>query len=399
MHGQRRARSRRSGRGRTAGPSAARRAPAGTRSAPRRTRAGSNTFHHARCRRRRGLRRRASASRSTSVRRAPPPRTPRRARGEQPRRDRHRRGEAQRARRRSADRRAGRGPTNGGWGTPSGVSRHPAPTTERRSRRAPTAPARDPPCPQRPQDSCMLRRIVLARAIAPLLAVAALAGCGSSATLPPAAVPAARRRSPSGPPGASCRSPGEPSRPAAGQRPRSTAAAPSPSSHPRERVLEVHDAATRERDRPRARRRRPDARRRRPRRASTSRHHRRRAAGLRAAPAAAPDPPAPGPRQPVRHRRPTRSTSACGSRPTATNRLVELADGARPHRLRSFPSVRQPDSSPSTRHRVYVTGRADGVLQILDARDTGRQGREQRGGDEQPARRVALEVERPLTAW
>jgi DNA-binding beta-propeller fold protein YncE len=57
---------------------------------------------------------------------------------------------------------------------------------------------------------------------------------------------------------------------------------------------------------------------------------------------------------------------------TATNRLVELADGARPHRLRSFPAVRQPDSVAvdPERGRVYVTGRADGVLQIVAARDT-----------------------------
>jgi DNA-binding beta-propeller fold protein YncE len=56
---------------------------------------------------------------------------------------------------------------------------------------------------------------------------------------------------------------------------------------------------------------------------------------------------------------------------TATNRLVELADGARPHRLRSFPAVRQPDTVAvdPEHHRVYVTGRADGVLQIVDARD------------------------------
>jgi DNA-binding beta-propeller fold protein YncE len=56
---------------------------------------------------------------------------------------------------------------------------------------------------------------------------------------------------------------------------------------------------------------------------------------------------------------------------TKTNRLVELADGARPHRLRAFPAVRQPDTVAvdPERHRVYVTGRADGVLQIVDARD------------------------------
>jgi DNA-binding beta-propeller fold protein YncE len=56
---------------------------------------------------------------------------------------------------------------------------------------------------------------------------------------------------------------------------------------------------------------------------------------------------------------------------TKTNRLVELADGARPHRLRSFPAVRQPNTVTvdPRRHRVYVTGRADRVLQIVDARD------------------------------
>ena len=58
---------------------------------------------------------------------------------------------------------------------------------------------------------------------------------------------------------------------------------------------------------------------------------------------------------------------------TKTNRLVELADGARPHRLQSFPSVRQPDAVAVEGHRVYVTGRAEGGLQILYARETGRQ--------------------------
>lgn len=56
---------------------------------------------------------------------------------------------------------------------------------------------------------------------------------------------------------------------------------------------------------------------------------------------------------------------------TKTNRLVELADGARPHRLRSFPAVRQPNVvtvDPGSDH-VYVTGSADRVLQIVDARD------------------------------
>jgi len=53
---------------------------------------------------------------------------------------------------------------------------------------------------------------------------------------------------------------------------------------------------------------------------------------------------------------------------TRTNRLVELADGARPHRLRSFPSVRQPNTVTVRGDRVYVTGHADRVLQIVDAR-------------------------------
>jgi DNA-binding beta-propeller fold protein YncE len=57
---------------------------------------------------------------------------------------------------------------------------------------------------------------------------------------------------------------------------------------------------------------------------------------------------------------------------TRTNRLVELADGPRPHRLETFPAVRQPDAVAvdPVRHRVYVTGRADGVVQIVDARGT-----------------------------
>lgn len=57
---------------------------------------------------------------------------------------------------------------------------------------------------------------------------------------------------------------------------------------------------------------------------------------------------------------------------TATNEIVELAAGARPHVLARFPSVRQPDTvavDPAAGH-VYVTGRADRVLQILAAADT-----------------------------
>jgi DNA-binding beta-propeller fold protein YncE len=53
---------------------------------------------------------------------------------------------------------------------------------------------------------------------------------------------------------------------------------------------------------------------------------------------------------------------------TATNRLVELADGARPHRLSVLPAVRQPDAVAVRDGRVYVSGRGDGVLQIVDGR-------------------------------
>jgi hypothetical protein len=51
---------------------------------------------------------------------------------------------------------------------------------------------------------------------------------------------------------------------------------------------------------------------------------------------------------------------------TATNRLLELADGARPHRLSDLAAVRQPDAVAVRGGRVYVSGRADGVLQIVD---------------------------------
>ena len=53
---------------------------------------------------------------------------------------------------------------------------------------------------------------------------------------------------------------------------------------------------------------------------------------------------------------------------TATNELVELSAGARPRVLRRFPAVRQPNSvavEPRS-GRVVVTGKADGVLQLLD---------------------------------
>jgi DNA-binding beta-propeller fold protein YncE len=54
---------------------------------------------------------------------------------------------------------------------------------------------------------------------------------------------------------------------------------------------------------------------------------------------------------------------------TASNQLVELATSARPHRLAVHATVRQPDSvavEPGT-GRVYVTG-ADGTVQLLDPR-------------------------------
>jgi DNA-binding beta-propeller fold protein YncE len=55
---------------------------------------------------------------------------------------------------------------------------------------------------------------------------------------------------------------------------------------------------------------------------------------------------------------------------THANEVVELAAGARPHLLRTFPAVRQPDAvavDPAS-GRVFVTGKADGVLQLLDPR-------------------------------
>ena len=57
---------------------------------------------------------------------------------------------------------------------------------------------------------------------------------------------------------------------------------------------------------------------------------------------------------------------------TATNELVELSGGARPRPLRTLPAVRQPNTvavDPRT-GRVYVTGRADGVRQLVDPRRT-----------------------------
>jgi DNA-binding beta-propeller fold protein YncE len=55
---------------------------------------------------------------------------------------------------------------------------------------------------------------------------------------------------------------------------------------------------------------------------------------------------------------------------TETNEVVELSGGARPRLLRSFPAVRQPNTVAVDERsgRVYVTGTADGVLQVLDPR-------------------------------
>ncbi|HWM10480.1 MAG TPA: hypothetical protein VNO82_14105 [Solirubrobacteraceae bacterium] len=54
---------------------------------------------------------------------------------------------------------------------------------------------------------------------------------------------------------------------------------------------------------------------------------------------------------------------------TARNELVELATSARPHRLGSYPTVRQPNAvAVDAAGRVYVTGAADGVVQLLDPR-------------------------------
>lgn len=55
---------------------------------------------------------------------------------------------------------------------------------------------------------------------------------------------------------------------------------------------------------------------------------------------------------------------------TRVNRLVELVGGALPHFRRDYPAVRQPDTVAVDERtgRVYVTGRVDGVLQVLDPR-------------------------------
>jgi DNA-binding beta-propeller fold protein YncE len=55
---------------------------------------------------------------------------------------------------------------------------------------------------------------------------------------------------------------------------------------------------------------------------------------------------------------------------TARNQVVELATGSRPHELETYPTVRQPNTvavDPAS-GRVFVTGKVDGVLQLLDPR-------------------------------
>ena len=54
---------------------------------------------------------------------------------------------------------------------------------------------------------------------------------------------------------------------------------------------------------------------------------------------------------------------------TRTNEVVELAAGTRPRELARFAAPRQPDTVAVDERtgRVFVTGTADGVLQVLDA--------------------------------
>ncbi len=57
---------------------------------------------------------------------------------------------------------------------------------------------------------------------------------------------------------------------------------------------------------------------------------------------------------------------------TETNEVVELSGGARPRILDTYPTVRQPNTVAVDERsgRVFVTGTADGVLQLLDPRRT-----------------------------
>jgi DNA-binding beta-propeller fold protein YncE len=55
---------------------------------------------------------------------------------------------------------------------------------------------------------------------------------------------------------------------------------------------------------------------------------------------------------------------------TETNEVVQLSGGARPRILETYPAVRQPNTVAVEERsgRVFVTGTADGVLQVLDPR-------------------------------
>jgi hypothetical protein len=212
---------------------------------------------------------------------------------------------------------------------------------------------------------------VLARAIGPLLAVAALAGCGSRDEFPPAAGPAASPPLTERPAGRVVPAAGEPDRPGAGLRATVDEGRAVAVLHPRERVLEVrnHSGETIGR--------------------AAAGVGPTRVVGGRGGLIYVVDTTGDGllvyelrPRLHLTRRLPVHggpygiAEDTVNQRlwitTTETNRLVELADGARPHRLRAFPAVRQPDgvAVDPVRHRVYVSGRADDVIQILDARDT-----------------------------
>jgi DNA-binding beta-propeller fold protein YncE len=53
---------------------------------------------------------------------------------------------------------------------------------------------------------------------------------------------------------------------------------------------------------------------------------------------------------------------------TATNEIVQLTGDSQPREQRRYPAVRQPNSVAvhEPTGRVFVTGAADGVLQVLD---------------------------------
>ena len=51
---------------------------------------------------------------------------------------------------------------------------------------------------------------------------------------------------------------------------------------------------------------------------------------------------------------------------TARNELSEIALGAEPRVLRTFPTVQQPNSVAATDGRVLVASRSDGTLQLIN---------------------------------